>query len=60
VYEGSYALFGVGLRHELTASVTLRARIDNLTDETYSATVGSGLVVLGAPRTWQVSADWRF
>ena len=60
VYEGSYALFGLGVRHELTPSVTLRARIDNLTDETYSATVGSGLVVLGAPRTWQASVDWRF
>lgn len=60
IHEGSYDLFGLGASLAISPELSLRARVDNLADKTYSATVGSNLVVLGAPRTWQLGADWRF
>lgn len=60
IYEGAYDLFGLGAAWHVDAGLLLRARVNNLADKTYSATVGSNLAVLGAPRTVQLSADWRF
>jgi len=60
VWEGAYDLFGLTATWKLAPEWTLSARVANVTDETYSATVGSTLVVLGAPRTAQVALDWRF
>lgn len=60
VWEGAYDLFGLGASWRISNEWTLSARVANLTDETYSATVGTSLVVLGAPRTTLVALDWRF
>lgn len=60
VWESGYDLLGVGLSYEVARKLTLRARVDNLTDKIYSATVGTNLSVLGAPRTWQLGLDWKF
>jgi len=61
VWDGAYDLFGASASWQLDARTTLRARVMNLTDQTYAATVGaSNLAYLGAPRTWTLSADWRF
>jgi len=60
VWEGAYDLFGLRASWRISNEWTLSARVANLTDETYSATVGTNLVVLGAPRTTLVALDWRF
>ncbi|MDP1690932.1 MAG: TonB-dependent siderophore receptor [Burkholderiaceae bacterium] len=60
IYEGAYELFGLGAAWQVDGGLLLRARVNNLADKTYSATVGANLAVLGAPRTVQLSADWRF
>lgn len=61
VWDGAYDLFGASASWALDRRTTLRAQVSNLTDQTYAATVGaSSLVYLGAPRTWTLSADWRF
>lgn len=60
-WDGAYDLFGAALAWQADDRLTLRARVSNLTDEVYAATVGaSTLAYLGAPRTWSLSADWRF
>jgi len=50
--------------HVADRNVTLRARVDNLTDKSYWASAGgypgSGYLVLGAPRTVTVSASVDF
>ena len=47
-----------------TALATFRARVDNVTDRNYWASVGGypgyGYLVLGAPRTFTVSATIDF
>ena len=59
-WEGAYNLLGVSVSWRLLPGATLRARVNNLTDQVYSATVGNNMVVLGAARTVSVTADWRF
>lgn len=60
-WDGAYDLFGAGLTWQPDARLTLRARVANLGDEVYAATVGaSSLAYLGAPRTWSLGVDWRF
>lgn len=60
-WDGGYDLFGAQAAWQWDARTTLRARVSNLTDKVYAATVGaSNLAYLGAPRTWSLSADWRF
>lgn len=60
VFDGAYDLFGLSAQWQLMPQLTLRGRINNLADKTYAATVGANLAYLGAPRTAQISADWRF
>lgn len=61
VWDGTYDLFGAGLAWQPDARLTVRARVANLGDEVYAATVGaSSLAYLGAPRTWSLGVDWRF
>ncbi len=57
----------LGARYEMDLQgnlLTLRARIDNLTDRNYWASVGgypgSGYLVQGAPRTFSLSASLEF
>jgi iron complex outermembrane receptor protein len=59
-WERGYDLLGLSARWQALPGVALRARVNNATDKTYSATVGTNLAVLGPARTVSVSADWRF
>ena len=60
VWDAAYDLLGLTASWRVHPRGTLRARVANLTDKTYAATVGSNLVYLGAPRTVQLSGDWQF
>lgn len=60
-WDGAYDLLGAQAAWQWNTSLTLRARVANLGDKVYAATVGANtLAYLGAPRTWSISADWRF
>lgn len=57
----SYTTLRVFADYALTEQLTLRASVDNLFDETYYTNSFSALwVEPGAPRTWRLSADYRF
>lgn len=60
VFEGAYGLLGLGLQWQAAPGLSARLRVNNATDKTYSATLGSGLVVLGAPRSVSASLDMKF
>lgn len=60
IWDGAYDLLNLGARWQVTPEWAATARVYNVTDQTYAATVGSNLAVLGAPRTVQVAVDWRF
>lgn len=64
---GSWARVDLGMRYLVDVQgklVTLRARIDNLTDRNYWASSGgypdNGYLVAGAPRTFSLSASVEF
>ena len=57
----AYTTYSVGARYRTKLhqrQVTLQANIDNLTDESYWATAGNGLLGTGAPRTLRVAAKF--
>ncbi|HEY5756096.1 MAG TPA: TonB-dependent receptor, partial [Steroidobacter sp.] len=63
----SWTRLDVGARYEIKwdqRQVTVRARVDNVTDENYWASVGGSFganyLVLGGPRTFVVSASFDF
>ncbi len=58
----SYTVFNLMASYELTQNVRLRLNIDNVTDKTYASSLnwGAQRAFLGAPRTFLVSADFRF
>ncbi|CAD5370259.1 conserved exported hypothetical protein [Rubrivivax sp. A210] len=60
IWEGAYDLLGLSASWQAAEGVSLRARINNATDKTYSATLGNNLVYLGAARSASVSVDWKF
>jgi iron complex outermembrane receptor protein len=60
VWDGAYDLFGLSASWQWSRQLSLRARVNNLADKSFAATAGTNLVYLGAPRTWQLSADWQF
>lgn len=56
-----YTTYSVGTRYRTKwdgRNVTLQANIDNLTDASYWATAGNGLLGTGAPRTLRVAAKF--
>ncbi len=56
-----YTTYSVGTRYRTRwdgRNVTLQANVDNLTDESYWATAGNGLLGTGAPRTLRVAAKF--
>ncbi len=57
-----YIVFNALLAYEVTPNVTVRLNIDNVFDEVYAVSSNwSGVRSnLGPPRTYTVSADWRF
>lgn len=60
-WDSAYDLLSAGVTWQPDPRLTLRARVANLTDKVHAATVGaSTLAYLGAPRTWSLSADYRF
>ncbi len=60
VWDGAYALVGLNASWQLHPRGLLRARVANLADTRYAATVGTGMAYLGPPRTLQISSDWQF
>ena len=60
VWDGAYDLLGLTASWQVSRQGVLRARVANLSDRVYAATVGSNQVYLGPPRTVQFSADWSF
>ncbi|MCY1343921.1 Catecholate siderophore receptor Fiu [compost metagenome] len=58
----SYTVFNAMASYALNENVDLRLNIDNLTDEEYatSSNWAGSRVFLGNPRTYLVSADFRF
>lgn len=60
-WDAAYDLFGAQAAWQPGGGATVRLRVINLTDKVYAATVGaSSLAYLGTPRTWTLSADWRY
>ncbi len=60
VWERGYTLLGLALQWQAAPGLNLRVRVNNATDEVYSATLGTNLVYLGAPRSVSASVDWKF
>jgi catecholate siderophore receptor len=60
--QPSYTVFNLMAAYDLTKNVRLRFNIDNVTDELYAQSLnwGSHRATLGAPRTFLLSADFRF
>ena len=57
----SYTVLRAFAAYELSDAITLGAEIDNLLDETYYTNSFSQLWVRpGEPRTWRLTANWRF
>ncbi len=57
-----YVVFNALVAYEVTPNVTVRLNIDNLFNEVYAVSSNwSGVrSALGPPRTYTISADWRF
>jgi iron complex outermembrane recepter protein len=60
VWEDAYDLLGLSAQWRVAADLNLRVRANNVTDRRYSATLGTNLVYLGAPRSVSASLDWKF
>lgn len=57
-----YIVFNALLAYEVNEHVTVRFNVDNLFDEVYavSSNWNGARSMLGAPRTYAISADWKF
>jgi iron complex outermembrane receptor protein len=60
IWDRAYQLLGLSATLRLTPQLTVRARIDNLGDERYVASLSSSLPYLGAPRSLSGALDWQF
>ncbi|QPF72224.1 TonB-dependent receptor [Roseateles sp. DAIF2] len=60
IWDEAYQLIGLSAALRLTPQLTARARIDNLADKRYVASLSSSLPYLGAPRSISGALDWRF
>lgn len=60
VWDEAYSLLGLNLTLRITPQLTARARIDNLTDARYVASLSTSLPYLGTPRSLSGALDWRF
>ena len=60
VWDEGYQLLGLSATLRITPQLTARARIDNLTDQRYVASLSTSLPYLGAPRSVSGALDWRF
>ncbi|MFA5242932.1 MAG: TonB-dependent receptor [Sulfuricella sp.] len=61
ISDPAYTLYGAFASYRLQKNSSLTARIRNLTDEVYAASVtGSPMFYLGAPRTFEVAYQGNF
>ncbi|MDN3544212.1 MAG: TonB-dependent receptor [Roseateles asaccharophilus] len=60
IWDRAYQLVGLSATLRITPQITARARIDNLGDERYVASLSDTLPYLGAPRSISGSLDWQF
>lgn len=68
VYNGkfgklpNYLVFNAMAAYEVTPNVTVRLNVDNVFDEVYAASSNwaGTRSTLGPPRTYTISADWKF
>ena len=59
VRQGSYAVLNAFVAWDVLPNTTLRANINNLTDQKYINSLYQ-IGYYGAPRNYQLSFDWRF
>lgn len=59
VRQGSYAVLNAFVAWDVLPNATLRANINNLTDQKYINSLYQ-IGYYGAPRNYQLSFDWRF
>lgn len=57
-----YIVFNAMTSYKINENVTVRLNVDNVFDELYavSSNWGGTRAILGAPRTYTISADWKF
>lgn len=57
-----YIVFNAMTSYQINDNVTVRLNIDNVFDEVYavSSNWGGTRAILGGPRTYTISADWKF
>lgn len=60
IWDEGYQLLGLSATLRLSPQLTARARIDNLSDRRYVASLSSSLPYLGTPRSVSAVLDWRF
>lgn len=58
----AYITFNALLAYEVNEDLTLRFNVDNVFDEVYAVSTNwsATRVFLGPPRTFTLSADWKF
>ena len=57
-----YIVFNALVAYEITPNITVRLNVDNIFDEVYAVSSNWTGVrsALGPPRTYTISADWKF
>ena len=60
LYWPSYTFVDLGLRWQIDRTLSLEARVRNLTDRLYAANVTNAMAYLGAPRTADVALRMAF
>jgi iron complex outermembrane receptor protein len=60
LWDEAYQLLGLSATLRITPQLTARARIDNVADKRYVASLSSSLPYLGAPRSVSGALDWQF
>lgn len=58
----SYTVFDAMIAYEINENVTVRFNVNNIGDEYYARAINnnSGRAYLGEPRSYTLSADWKF
>lgn len=60
IYHAAYELFGAFVSYKIDRKTTLTLRGKNLTNEIYAENLGTSMVYLGAPRTFDLSIHTNF
>ncbi|WP_313377729.1 ferric-rhodotorulic acid/ferric-coprogen receptor FhuE [Pantoea sp. CTOTU50773] len=58
--QGSYAFVDLFARYDVTKNLSVQGNLNNLFDKEYDENVGSGGIVYGEPRSFSVTASYRF